>query len=78
MRGKCATCEFFDEWETEGHYGHNGSCRIRSVGNDEWPPRTYDEWCGEHKPIPIQADPTIDLPDVQNGERVEKSMGEPS
>lgn len=84
MRGKCATCEFYEPDSTWFHMKANqpglndesshGDCHIRSV--EKWPPRAGSEGCGEHMPQSIHADPpdpTDDL-NVHEGERVGKSL----
>ena len=71
MRGKCATCEFYDSGRGRPHWGE---CHVRSAG--VWPSTFENDWCGEHMPQSIQLDPPEDLPEVHTGTRVEKSMGE--
>lgn len=46
MRGKCESCEFFEQYEDErASPVYDGSCHIRSV--EDWPPRFLGNWCGE-------------------------------
>lgn len=58
MADTCATCRFFfenytrEEWKRlpppPRSQDEPGMCRIRSVL--VFPPRHYNDWCGEHQP----------------------------
>ena len=46
--GRCLSCKFFAL--SSSYKSGRGTCRIRSVPNDDFPKRAAGNWCGEHQP----------------------------
>lgn len=76
MRGKCATCEFYDDERASITRGW-GECHIRAA--EKWPRHEKADWCGEYRSnAPRMEGQAYQPPEVHTGTRVEKSMGETS
>lgn len=53
MKPTCSTCKFWDEKHT--------SCHAHPPTHDGWPHPCMDDWCGEHQPEGIAAQPGEDV-----------------
>lgn len=54
-RPLCSTCRFWQRGE--GPLLDGGACHIRAPGEEGFPISFAEDWCGEHKALPLPSRP---------------------